>query len=468
MAQRPNILFLMTDQFQANVLDAEHPCHTPNLDQLRQRGVQIRNAYTTNAVCSPARAGIMTGLLPHNHGVLYVTHVVDDDQACLRPSCSHWARHLQQSGYATAYFGKWHVERSNRLDEFGWQEYDLSHGRRQGEFVKSRTYSTRGYHDSLFYGITTAPPEERPMGHICANAMTWLREHATQKQPWCCAVSLPEPHDPFVCGEEAFGLYDPETMPVPENWHDEMKNVPNIYRRIRKIWNEFDETDRRMAAACYYASITEIDKLFGKILEQLASQGVLDNTIVVFTTDHGELLGAHGLYCKNFGAYEEVYRIPLIVAGPGIPATGVLDARVGSHELAHTLCELAGAEPLETTDGRSFVTLLRDPEGQAGHFQTGYAESFGGRFIYTQRIYWEGPWKYVFNGFDDDELYNLQEDPGEMNNRIHDPSCSEQADYLMGRIWQKIRETGDHSLLNSHYPILRLGRLGPDDPLARS
>ena len=118
---RPNILFLMTDQMQGRVLDPGNPCLTPHFDRLAARGVRFPRAYTPNAVCSPARASLMTGLLPHSHGVLEVTHCVDDDQCNLRTEHPHWAQRLQAGGYRTGYFGKWHVERSNDLRRFGWE-----------------------------------------------------------------------------------------------------------------------------------------------------------------------------------------------------------------------------------------------------------------------------------------------------------------------------------------------------------
>src|SRR5690554_7371945 len=120
MPDRPNILFLMADAMQARVLAPGHPALTPNMDRLVQRGVRFARAYTPNAVCSPARASLMTGLLPHNHGVLHVTHNVYNDQSCLRLDHPHWAQRLEQVGYSTGYFGKWHVERTNRLESFGW------------------------------------------------------------------------------------------------------------------------------------------------------------------------------------------------------------------------------------------------------------------------------------------------------------------------------------------------------------
>ena len=119
MSKRPNLLFLMADQMQGRVLEPGHPCQTPYFDQLAARGVRFQRAYTPNAVCSPARASLMTGLLPHNHGVLEVIHCVDDDQCNLRTEHPHWAQRLVEKGYRTGYFGKWHVERSDDLNRFG-------------------------------------------------------------------------------------------------------------------------------------------------------------------------------------------------------------------------------------------------------------------------------------------------------------------------------------------------------------
>lgn len=129
----PNILFLMTDQMQANVLEEGHPCLTPNFDRLAEEGVTFTRAYTPNAVCSPARASLMTGLLPHNHGVLAVTHTSDEDQNCLRTDKPHWAQKLREAGYRTGYFGKWHVERTNRLELFGWETAGAERGGASGQ-----------------------------------------------------------------------------------------------------------------------------------------------------------------------------------------------------------------------------------------------------------------------------------------------------------------------------------------------
>lgn len=309
--------------------------------------------------------------------------------------------------------------------------------------------------------MTNVEPEKRGVGITTAAALEFLKEQHGGTAPWCCFVSVIEPHDPFVCGEKAFRLYDPEQLELPPNASDLLENRPGLYRKSARVYQSMTEREKKEALACYYASITEIDEQFGKILDVLRESGHLANTIVVFTTDHGELLGAHGLYCKNIGAFEEVYRIPLIMSGPGIIRGAKSKARVGLHDLCPTLLELAGCQPIEAPDCRSFASVLRSPEADA-EFQTGFAEYNGGRYLLTQRIVWDGDWKLVFNGFDFDELYNLALDPYELENRIDDPQHQKRAEQMFALAWRKMSETGDHSLLKSAYPPLRLAPYGPD------
>ncbi|MBN1642166.1 MAG: sulfatase-like hydrolase/transferase [Anaerolineae bacterium] len=481
MSTPPNVLFLMTDQMQGRVLDPGHPCQTPNLDRLAARGVRFSRAYTPNAVCSPARASLMTGLLPHNHGVLMVTHTVDEDQLVLRTDKPHWAQRLVDLGYQTGYFGKWHVEQHDPLSDFGWQvSAETAHGRHRSDLYQRKAaqvwggaqpedhyalaqhYSDAwGYSPTLFYGVTDVPPEQRAMGIITALALDYLDQVLVGDEPWCCFVSVPEPHDPFVTGQDAFERYDIDALDLQPNVHDELAGRPGIYRKAARVWREMTDRQHREAATCYYASITEIDAQFGRIIDRVERAGQLENTIVVFTSDHGESLGAHGLYCKNFSASEEIYTIPLIVTGPGLASGVCTSARVGSHDLCPTLLELTGAEPFAAPDSRSFAAVLRDPAGSQHRFTTGFAEYYGNRMIITQRVVWNGEWKFVFNGFDFDELYNLEQDPWEMHNLAEDPAYASQLRALTARMWRIVRDTGDHSLYNSHYPILRVAPYGP-------
>ncbi len=474
--RRPNILFLMTDQMQGRVLDPNHVCQTPNFEKLASRGVRISRACTTNAVCSPARASLMTGLLPHSHGVLTVTHCVDDDQAVLRTDKPHWAQRLADAGYSNGYFGKWHVERSNDLTQFGWQvngeasqEMFAEHRREvvgsdagETEYSLSKSIvGPPGYPDGLLYGVQDTPAEKRGVGVTSSLASQFLNDALGGTDPWCCFVSVLEPHDPFVTTREAFEKYDVGDIPVPPNWGDDLSGRPGLYHKAARVFANLTEREKREAAACYYASITEIDEQFGRLMDQVEQAGQLDDTIVVLTSDHGEFLGAHGLYQKNVGPFEEAYNIPLVMSGPGIEAGAVSQARVGLHDLCPTLLELAGLESIGEPESRSFAPVLRDPAGESGNFQTGYAEYFGTRYWLTQRIIWDGPWKLAWNGFDFDELYNLEDDPYELRNLAGDPRHQGRVREMMVQAWKIVLETNDHALGNSKYATLRLAPFGP-------
>lgn len=472
---RPNILFLMTDQMQGRVFEPGHPCLTPNIDRLMACGLRVTRAYTPNAICSPARASLMTGLLPHNHGVLTCTHTAADDQASLRTEHPHWAQRLAAAGYRTGYFGKWHVERTGRLEDFGWQDYceqwsqpykawmaQRGIGYGHGDCSLACHLENDGYKPGLLYAVTERPIEHHPMGVVCAMAREWLAPQLDGDQPWCCMVSLSEPHDPFVCGREAYEKYDVEAIELPANFADTNADKPGLYRRAARIFAQMTDRQKREAMACYWASITELDEQFGRLIAQVEAAGQLDNTIVVLTSDHGEDLGAHGLYMKNIGAFEETYHIPMVFAGSGIPGGATTTARIGLHDLCPTLCDLAGAVPIDNTDSRSAAALLREPAAHEADWRQGFAEYDGTRHALGQRVVWDGPWKLVYNRFDEDELYNLDEDPQELRNLAGDPAYEDQHRRMMKLVWAYLKRTDDKVLHASGYPILRTAIVGPE------
>ena len=322
-----------------------------------------------------------------------------------------------------------------------------------------------GYEPIRFYGVTDVPPEKRMGGAYVKDAEEFLLTSLAHPEPWALCVSVLEPHDPFICGAEAHALYDIADMTLPASLRDDMAGRPEVYKRAQRPWANWTEQQHREAAACYYASITEIDKLFGRLIDRIEAAGQLDNTIVVLTSDHGELLGAHGLYCKNFTASEEIYNIPLLMSGPGIEPGATSDARVGLHDLHPTLLELMGMPIEGSADSNSFAQLLSTPDRSKDVPRRGFAEYDGTRYQLTQRIVWDGPWKFVFNGFAQDELYNLEEDPCEMTNLLasgdqkHDHLCLKMTQLM----WDYIKRTDDQTLLNANYPILQLAAVGPAD-----
>ena len=473
---RPNILLFIPDGLQAAPLAPDSQCHTPNFDRLAERGVRFERAHTTCPTCSPARASLMTGLLPHNHGVLEVEHCRDDDQCVLRTDRPHWATQLVENGYRTGYFGKWHIERTNQLDDFGWQQYafkDNKFIRHMGkgsegplgdidESLCRRVTGPDGYNTILHYAATAAPVEQRYPGVSLEQTQAFLKDRLAEDQPWCCCISFTEPNEALLASHEALAHYDIDGMQLPANLHDDYAQRPNLYRRIQQVFADVSDREWREALACYYARITELDKIFGSIYDQLQDAEALDNTIIVMVADHGRYVGSHGFDAHNFGAFEEIYNIPLIISGPGIARGCTSRALVGIHDLYPTLLELTGTPPVDNLDAHSFAAELQRPGSQADDFSEGYAEYFGSRFSLIQRVLWHGPWKMVFNGFDFDELYNLENDPHEMHNLADDPQHAEIVRELIGRIWNRIRQSGDKSILETHYYPMRFAAVGPN------
>lgn len=477
MNRHPNILFFFVDGMQGRAFAKGGICHTPNLDRVAEQGVTFSRAYTPTPTCSPARASLMTGLLAHNHGVLQVEHCVDDDQSVLRTDKPHWAQRLVDAGYHTGYFGKWHIERSFKLEDFGWQvngcdKSDLYLDARReltraetdhlDEHVKRWQTNAPGYKPTLHYAVTDVPVHDRPVSVPAKLAKGFLGEALEQTQPWCCCVSYPSPNEAMVCSRETFDLYDVNDIDSPPNLNDELAGRPAIYRRTQQLWRDITHRQWQEARACYYARITELDSQLGMLLDQIENAGQLQNTIVVVTSDHGKYVGGHGMEAHNFGAFEEIYNIPLVVSGPGIAENQCTDARVGLHDLCPTLLALARAGTIDVPDSTSFVDVLQDPSNQDGRFTMGYAEYHGTRFPLMQRVLWADQWKLVFNGFDFDELYDLENDPYETNNLAANPAYQERLHAMMREIWIKVHATGDRTLEETQYYSMRFACIGPD------
>lgn len=468
---RPNVLLFIPDGMQAGVTEPGSSCQTPHFDWLAARGVRCSRAYTTNPTCSPARSSLMTGRLPHNHGVLQVEHATDRDQNQLRRELPHWAQRLREAGYRTGYFGKWHIEPEEDLSFFGWEVNgsdaqaafrNIGSGDESVESLLEDAPLTRfekmpsGYNPVLHYGVTRVASEDRAFARTTDAALQYVREASRRSQPWVCCVSFSEPNVPLIAGEEAFRAHRSQVT-LPDNRKDSMKDKPTLYRRAQRVYDSLEEEDWKDCQAVYQGLVHELDQQFGRLLEAVD----LDNTIVLILSDHGRYVAGHGMDHHNFGAFDEIYRIPLILAGPGIAQGKELAEPVSILDLYPSLLEWAGLSPKETLDGSSLCSLLADPK--KGNGRSVYAENFGTRFTLTQRVYWEGPWKLVFNGFDEDELYDLDKDPGEMNNLAGFPEYQERYRQLMKKVWKKIHDSQDRALMGTHYQPMRMGIVGPNE-----
>jgi len=469
---RPNLLFLMTDQQRADTISPNTPCQTPHLQALAAAGALFTRCYVPNPICSPTRASLMTGLLPHSHGMVDCTHTVEPYRAALKPNLAFWSQALQRAGYRTAYFGKWHIERSLQLERFGFDIYEVdSEGYRRhrqalgldpAECHLRHRYAVqqKGYRDFLLYGVTDEPVEATREHYYFSKGIEFLEQVAREPdRPWALFVSVQGPHDPYVIPQMYYERYNSRDIPRPDSFEDDLSDRPTIYRRVQRVWDQMEWAHFAEATVCYYAFCSLIDDQVGRILATLERLGLAENTVIVFTSDHGDYMGAHRLMLKGVPAFEEAYRVPLIVKGPGIPAGRRIDHIVSLIDLAATITELTISERF-SCQGRSLMPLLRGEE--SAWTDEAFAEMHGQRFFYTQRVLWRGRYKYVFNGFDEDELYDLEEDPHEMHNLAGDPSHQAIAEEMAARMWEIIRATGDFNMYQAQYGMFRFAPVGPE------
>lgn len=459
---RPNILLLIADQLQHQVTMPGSPCLTPNMEKLRASGTSFTRTRTVNPICSPARASLFTGRLPHIHGMVDNTHCVEPFRAEFQSSIPTLSSHLQSHGYRTGYFGKWHVERSSTPTNFGFHEATTEyHGREfPRTLLESRTIRQPGYNDRTFFGVHSEGAEETEERFFYDQAIEFLSRGETSG-PWFTVVSTNAPHDPYIAPQEFVDLYDPDQIELPQSSADTLHDKPGIYRRLRGVWSDLSKRDVQEAIACYYALCTMVDAEVGRILQVLEDRGERENTIVVLTSDHGDLLGAHGLFCKGVPAFEESYRIPLVMSWPSaIEADTWIDANTSIIDVAPTLADLAGVPPLGETEGESLTRLMR--AGQDTTARSTYAEFYGQRMAYSQRIVWMEQWKYVFNAFDEDELYRLDDDPHELTNLARDPAHADQLQRMAQEMWHWAKSSDDEAFLDSEYFMFRFAPLGPE------
>lgn len=460
-SKQPNILILISDQQQQSTFAPDSPCRTPTVDRIRKNGVVFTEARSVNAICSPARASLMTGLLPHHHGMVDNTHCVEPFRASFQMENPTLPARLKDHGYRLGYFGKWHVERTGNPGLFGIERFETEHHNRTftRSLSKQFTVNHNGYNERTLYGVHDEPVEETEEYFFCSEAIQFIRDVSAEGDPWCTVFSTNAPHDPYLAPREIYDTYDPAQLELPPSFSDPMTDKPNVYRRLKEVWKDLTPEHYREVAACYYANCTMVDLQFGRILEELRTTGQLENTLIVALSDHGDLMGAHGLLCKGVPAFDEGYRVPLIFSWPGHIEPGTCDTYVSTVDIAPTILELVNAEAFPWSDGSSLVEYL---EGGEDPDRVVYAEFYGQRLAYTQRIVWKAGFKYVYNGFDFDELYDLNNDPSEVENLIGRPEHQEKTEELAREMWDQAKRTGDAPFLESEYFMYRFAPVGPE------
>jgi arylsulfatase A-like enzyme len=457
---RPNVLFLLTDQERYDLTEPGSPVETPNLDRLGEGGMRFRRAYTPISICSSARASLLTGLYPHNHGMLNNAHEADAIQPNLPPELPTFGERLSEAGYTNAYVGKWHVGRDQGPGDFGFEyrggadrhhDADLAgdfEGYREKlgvsvdeEELEDRIY-TGGERPTLVAATDPVPVEATRPYYIAQRAIERLREGF--EEPFFLRADLYGPHHPYVVPEPYASMYDPDAIDLPPSYAETFEGKPAVHEQYLH-YRGADAFDREMwaeAIAKYWGFTTMIDGQVGRILDALSEEG-FDDALVLHASDHGDFTGGHRQFNKGPLMYEDTYRIPLQARWPGeIEAGSVCEEFVSLHDLMPTFLDLAGVEPPDV-DGRSIRPLLEGevPESWPdAHFAEYHGDEFG---LYSQRMLRAKRYKYVHNGPDRNELYDLEADPHELHNLIDHPGYEDVRADLETRLLERMRGTDD-------------------------
>jgi choline-sulfatase len=420
---KPNILFVMADQLAARYLPFHgHPLvQTPNLSRLAAEGVVFENAYSTSPLCAPARATVMNGLLPSRTGVY-------DNAAEFPSAIPTWAHYLRKEGYKTCLSGKMHFVGPDQLHgleerlttdiypaDFGWTPDWRLRQERIDWWYHNMT-------SVLQPGIAEITNQLEFDDDVCFQAVRKIYDHARfdAHKPLALMASFTHPHDPYAARKQFWDLYKEEHIDLPKTPRKSKQELDSHSQRLYEMSAMDDytvtEADVRSARHGYYANISYVDSLLGQLLDTLEKTGMLENTFVVFTADHGDFLGERGLWYK-MSFLEPSAHVPFLVWSPKRFKPRRVSEPVTLADILPTLAELGqGKEVMlaRAVDGRSLVPLLKGAAENPDH--TAWGEYLAEGAIAPIYMLRRGPWKFIHSPVDQDQLFNIEEDPEEANN----------------------------------------------------
>jgi arylsulfatase A-like enzyme len=438
-----NLLVILSDQLQRDCLGVYGgPVPTPNLARLAAGGMVFERAYCASPLCVPTRPSIQTGTWPHQHGSICFGAGYER----VRPGAELLLDKLAAAGYRVGYDGIWHVNRAPgdearnaafatfRPGQFPYAEFArmfVAQGGEDGEQrAKVRTPTDDGWHDWTFSLPTPAVWTEPLSTHPDRGRAERVAEELKRSQGPCCwFCSFAAPHPPILVPEAYHGRFRPEEMVPPASFGEATDGLPSGVRDAPGAQSVRDWSWERWApcVAAYFDYVPFVDDNVGLLLDALGQSGRADETLVVFAADHGECLAAHNLYQKGV-AYEESSAVPLIITGPGI-RSGREAGLVSQVDLAPTILDLLGLEPLTGASGRSLAPALRAGEPAGGdeafvEFNGYLGGGPGWRCVVTTRH------KLVVYDDGAEQLFDLAADPAELRNL----ACSAPHETLRGEL----------------------------------
>jgi len=477
MNKKPNIIIFCTDHQRADYLSCVgHPLiKTPNLDKLAARGALFENLFVQGTVCMPSRASILTGTYPCRHGVT-------DNGYDLSKNHTTIAHVLRDAGYHTMAVGRTHVictqprPEYSKTDFYGFNQ--CAHAQvycggtdpgndylnwiqeKHPEYYDDIAFANHNCDDDLFGGRTKVPQELSMNSWVVGQSLEFIRAHheKSSDQPFMLWAGTWDPHSPYRAPEPWGSMYNPDDIPPPARTEEELERYPEALKRFARLeWNKNPEVPMekvwRNTIAMYMGMISHIDDQVGRLLDGLEETGLSDNTIVLFTSDHGDMMGEHWFLGKGMYFYDGALKVPGIMAGPGIPKGTRFEGLAECVDLMPTLLDLAGAPIPPEVQGKSWLPVMEGAdivlhddvytENQLHSNPTGEPED-------------ESQNEHVFSIYDGryrivclkdrpyGQLFDFSNDPGNHINRWDDPEYTdvkrEMQDKLMNRLMNNLSQ----------------------------
>ena len=426
-SDRPHIILFLSDQHSPYILGSggDPYIQTPAMDRLADEGLTFTNCYTPFPLCTPARMSFLTGRRCHEIGVW-------DNDDSLDSNIPTFAHGLGLAGYRTVLAGRMHFVGGDQLH--GFQERPIGDVTSPHLGINRSEDRFRGY-----FGAAQSLPNAGPGRTVdqeydtavAMQACDVIRRHEVSgdERPLCLVVGFYMPHDPYRCYREYYDMYI-DSPDLPADRRGESLH-PLFHRRRDRMADGLTEDHIRRARAAYRGRVTYLDLLIGRVLETLDESPLSENALRIYTSDHGEMLGEHGLWTKAC-FYEAAGRVPLLMGWPGrLPAGETRSAPVELNALAPSLVDVGGGPALPHTDGRTLWPLATGQDDGEGKIALGEIVIDG----VPARTVRQGRWK--FNHYVDhpDELFDLQADPHELVNRASDPDCADVRQRLEGHVF---------------------------------
>lgn len=455
-SEKPNVLFIISDDLTATAVSAygNKLNTTPNIDRLASEGVRFTRAYSQYPVCGPSRASLMFGYYPD----ATTTYGYVSGRENVGPDRNSWTQLFKENGYFTARVSKiYHMgvpgdieKGSNGTDdEASWTERYNSPGPEwkaegEAELVQNNPYGQKPRQGGNVMTIVEADGGDpvHSDGKTAEKASELIRDH--KDEPFFLAVGFVRPHVPFVAPREYFEPYPYRQMVLPPKVQNDWDDIPpNGINYVTSVNARMSVEQEKKAVAGYYASVSYMDAQVGKVLQTLEEEGLEDNTIVIFTSDHGFHLGEHRFWMK-VSLHEESVKVPLIIKAPG-QEPAVTHSLTELLDLYPTVAELAGLDYSDHLQGKSLVKTLENPD----HLVRDVAFSmhrWRGNFAYLLR---SDKWAYI--QYDEDggsgmELFDMEHDPKQYNNLAHNPLYQDIVDEFQMRLKKKLEKVRDNDL----------------------